>query len=95
MKITLFNDTLKNWLLHPASTMWGINGESCVGVQKAVVFEVPEDHDVFIKVWGACALVTSCVRETETRDLDDHTFHLLDSGCYEGCHLCASLKDCD
>ena len=56
MKITLFNDTSEDWPLHPGSEE-GINGEDCIDAQTAVVFDVPSDHDVFIKVWDSCAMV--------------------------------------
>ncbi len=56
MKITLFNDTSVDWPLHSAS-VWGVNREDCIDAQEAVVFEVPEGYDVFLKVWDGCVMV--------------------------------------
>jgi hypothetical protein len=56
MKITLFNDTHEDWSLHIGSER-GVNGESRIPQRNAVTFEGPDGCDVFVKVWGSCALV--------------------------------------
>lgn len=58
MKITVFNDTDKDWVMH-ASSEKGINGEQRIPRQSMVNFEVSEPHtrEVFIKVWGDTVLV--------------------------------------
>ncbi len=62
MKITLFNDTSEDWVLHVGSEE-GINGEDCINVQEAVVFELPEGHDVFVKLWDNSVMVRDGGRE--------------------------------
>ena len=50
MKVTLFNDTRKDWRLHIGSIR-GVHGENRVPSLSMVVFEVPDGQDVFVKVW--------------------------------------------
>jgi hypothetical protein len=56
MKITLFNDTRVDWSLHIGSE-YGVNGEQRIPKGGHVTFEAPDDHDVFVKVWGRMAMV--------------------------------------
>jgi hypothetical protein len=56
MQITVFNDTCVDWGLHAGSER-GINGERDISKHGAVVFEVPDGSDVFVKVWGRMAMV--------------------------------------
>ena len=52
MKITVYNDTDRDWEMH-ASSDKGANGEQRIPRQSMVNFEVSEPHTrvVFIKVW--------------------------------------------
>ena len=56
MKVTVFNDTRVDWELHAASER-GSNKEHRIPKHGAVEFEVPENNDVFVKVWGRMAMV--------------------------------------
>lgn len=56
MKVTVFNDTRVDWVLHIGSER-GSKGERRIPKRDAVEFEVPEDNDVFVKVWGKMAMV--------------------------------------
>ncbi len=56
MKVTVFNDTGVNWLLHSGSER-GVNGEWNIPKHSGVGFEVPDGRDVFVKVWGHSAMV--------------------------------------
>ena len=50
MKVTLFNDTRKDWRLHIGS-LRGRNDESRVPAQQSLDFELADGEDVFVKVW--------------------------------------------
>ncbi len=77
MQITLFNDTQEDWVLHSGS-IWGTNGENRIPVREKAVFEVPENHDVLLKVWGGGVVLVQTHRV---------------QSCHEGCDLCAVLED--
>ena len=66
MKITLFNDTHKDWALHAASVR-GTKSETRISARTSADFEVLEGHDVFVKVWDhglALASGTAMVRQS-------------------------------
>ena len=50
MKVTLFNDTHKDWRLHIGS-LRGRNDESRIPAQQSLDFELVDGEDVFVKVW--------------------------------------------
>jgi len=58
MKITVYNDTGQDWVMHATSEK-GANGETRIPHQSMVNFEVSEPHtrEVFIKVWDNTLLV--------------------------------------
>lgn len=50
MKVTVFNDTHKDWRLHVGS-LRGVNGESRIPAQQSVDFDLPDGCDSFVKLW--------------------------------------------
>ncbi len=52
MRITVFNDTEGDWLLHSGSVI-GVNGELRIRAHEFVEFEGPDNSGLFIKVWDA------------------------------------------
>lgn len=52
MKITVFNDTEGDWLIHSGSVL-GSKGECRIPSCHSVEFEGPDRSDPFIKVWNA------------------------------------------
>lgn len=56
MRVTVFNDTRVDWPLHTGSER-GVNGETRIPKRASVAFEVPDGHDVFVKVWGKMVMV--------------------------------------
>lgn len=59
----LFNDTREGKMLH-AGSMRGACEESRVPPRAAATFDIPDDHDAFVKFWGSVILVRPF--------LDDH-----------------------
>jgi hypothetical protein len=57
IKITVFNDTDKDWQLHAGSER-GIGGETLIQAGRPVSFRIPKRaQEVFVKVWSDMVLV--------------------------------------
>ena len=66
MKVTLFNDTRKDWLLHIGS-LRGVNDESRIPAQHSIVFALPEGSHAFVKVWETGVALVLPYRDAATQ----------------------------
>lgn len=57
MRITVFNDTEENWLIHDGSVQ-AVNGSRRILQHSSADFAVPDRSDPFIKIWNGVVLVS-------------------------------------